>query len=141
MRGSAWLIKRICMLRHAILFDLSVQRTFTDPQHLRGAPSVSFRLLQRRLDHCSLDVGHLGPRRDRHHVRGQRLIARLDRRHPRTRYERRRSHLTDPTVPSRSHGRLRRLLVETTTKLLHLQLELEQAPKNELELTALGALL
>src|SRR5262245_27367395 len=61
------------MLRHPVLLDLPVQSPLADPQHLRGFSSVSAGLLERRLDDRTLDVGHLGPGLDGHHVGRRRL--------------------------------------------------------------------
>src|SRR5262245_53273703 len=124
-------------MRNAILLDLSVQRPLTNSEHFRRASSVPFCLLERGLDHRTLNIRHLRPWWHRHHIRRRRLFLRLDGRGPHpalgliARAYRRWPHLPDPTFSppyssSRNLGARRwHLFVHSTPQLFDLKLELQ----------------
>ena len=120
------LIKRVLMLRDAVLLDLSIEGTLANAKHFRGAATIALRLFQRCFDHRALHVGHLGAGRDRHDVRWRRLIARLDRRRANRRdrrtaavayADRRRLHVTNPPIAPATDTVLTMLLLPTLYEL------------------------
>src|SRR6478672_3101446 len=123
----------------SVFLDLAIERSLPDAQQVGSAPPVAPRLLQGSLDDGALHLGHLRSGGYGYDVWRWCFVTRpdtADHRGPRIDVSRRCGHLPNERAPPAERG----ALVHLSAEILHLELQLEEAAEDELQLAAVGPL-